>query len=151
MRNSGFTFVEILIVMIIMGVIATLGIPRIRDAVLKTNVRGARVEVGTLVATARAAAVQRGCRAVVHFTSGASGQAWVTACPRLRAGSGTVDTLGNVEQLGARYSVSVSFSRDSVQYSPRGLNMDYQVTTVWFSNAATQDSVMVNQLGKVVR
>ena len=32
MRRSGFTFIEILIVMVIIGIVAALGVPRIRDA-----------------------------------------------------------------------------------------------------------------------
>ena len=39
MNKRGFTFIEILIVMIIIGIIASFGIPRIRDAIQKTNIR----------------------------------------------------------------------------------------------------------------
>src|SRR5207249_9066797 len=73
MRRLGFTTIELLIVIVLIGVIVTIGFPRIRRTLDKTNVRSARVYLSTAVATARAAAVQRGCRAVVHFTSGAGG------------------------------------------------------------------------------
>ncbi len=151
MRNAGFTFVEILIVMIIMGIIAVLGIPRVKDAMEKSNVRAARVTFSTYVTMARASAVQRGCTATLNMTAGASGTVWVTACPRLRPGAGTVDTLGNVEQLAARYAITLSPSNASVRYSPRGLNQDNSTTTVWFSNSTAKDSVVINQMGKVVR
>ena len=39
MRNRGFTFIEVLVAISIMAVIAAFGIPRIRDAVQKQNVR----------------------------------------------------------------------------------------------------------------
>src|SRR6266545_1768523 len=66
MRHRGFTFVEILIVMVLIGIIAAMGIPRIRDAVRKTNVRASRAAVGTIVAKARAAAVQPRCTAAAR-------------------------------------------------------------------------------------
>src|SRR3989442_16025053 len=73
MRTRGFTFIEVLIVMVLIGIIAALGIPRIRDAIQKNNVRSARAAIGTLVAKARGAAVQRGCKSAIHFTAGAAG------------------------------------------------------------------------------
>ncbi len=153
MNRSGFTLIEMMIVVIVMGAIAVLGFPRIRGALDKTNVRSARVFLGTAVVTARAAAVQRGCRAVVHFTSGSSGTVWVTACPRQMAGAGSVDTVGGVERLAARYGVTLTASRDSIQYDPRGLSMDNVTTTlkVTGATAAGQDSILINTIGKVVR
>jgi prepilin-type N-terminal cleavage/methylation domain-containing protein len=152
MGRSGFTTIEMLMVVILIGIVATLGFPRIKTAMQKANVRSARAFLGGSVATARAAAVQRGCRAVVHFTSGASGKVWVTACPRTKAGAGTVDSLDGVELLASRYGVTLTATRDSVQFDPRGLNMDYQLTVVRIQGAATEakDSAMINQLGKVV-
>ena len=150
MRRSGFTFVEILIVMIIMGLMAALGIPRIRDAVLKQNVRSARAAVATMVAKARAAAVERGCRATLQLR--ATGRAWVTACRTSAIGAtGALDTLGGVENVSGRWSVTMSETRDSVRFDPRGLNVDYQITVVRFVSGSIQDSVLINQLGKVVR
>src|SRR2546425_12130887 len=73
MRTRGFTFIEVLIVMVLIGIIAALGIPRIRDAIQKNNVRSARAAIGTLVAKARGAAVQRGCKSAIHFTAGEAG------------------------------------------------------------------------------
>src|SRR3989442_15182596 len=79
MRTRGFTFIEVLIVMVLIGIIAALGIPRIRDAIQKNNVRSARAAIGTLVAKARGAAVQRGCKSAIHFTAGGAGEKSVTA------------------------------------------------------------------------
>jgi len=152
MRRSGFTTIEMLMVVILIGIVAALGFPRIKTAVQKTNVRSTRVYLASATTTARAAAVQRGCRGVVHFTSGASGTVWVTACPRMTAGAGTVDTLGAVEQLASRYSVTLTATRDSIQFNPRGLNMDFLVTVVVVqgASAVTKDSTVINQIGKVV-
>ena len=152
MKRHGFTLLEMMIVVVVVGILASIGFPKIRVAVDKANVRSTRVFLSTSAATARASAAQRGCRAVVHFTSGANGTAWVTAC-RMAAGGGTVDTIGAVEQLASRYNVTLTASRDSIQYDPRGLSMDNQPTTVRITGATASgnDSVLVNTVGKVVR
>jgi prepilin-type N-terminal cleavage/methylation domain-containing protein len=149
-ERSGFTTIEMIIVVLMIGVIATIGFPRIRTALDKTNVRSARVYLGTAAVTARQSAVARGCRAVIHFTSGTGGTVWVTACPRLQPGGGTVDTLGSVEQLADRYTVTLTATRDSVQFDPRGLSMDNVATTVRIAGPASADSLLINPIGKVV-
>jgi hypothetical protein len=115
----------------------------------KTNVRSARDAVGTLAATARAAAIQRGCRSALHFTASPS-TVWVTtACPA------KLDTVSGVQNFTTRFKVTLAASRDSVQYDPRGLSMDgfnsNTVVRLTGSVATNKDSVMINPIGKVVR
>jgi prepilin-type N-terminal cleavage/methylation domain-containing protein len=149
MRRSGFTTIEMVIVVVLIGLIAMIGFPKISKMLDKTNVRSARDAVGTLAGTARAAAIQRGCRSALHFTASPS-TVWVTtACPA------KVDTVSGVQDLYARFKVTLSASRDSVQYDPRGLSMDgfnsNTVVRLTGSNTTNQDSVMINPIGKVVR
>ena len=148
MRQSGFTLVESLIVMILVGIVTSLGIPRFRDTIQKVRVRSARIAVGTLAAKARAAAVQRSCRSVLRVTDGPDGQVWVTVCKISGPG---LDTLGGVEQIASRFNVVLACDRDSVQYDPRGLSIDYVTMTVRVTGGDVSDSLMINQLGKVVR
>ncbi len=150
MRQRGFTFVEILIVMVLIGIIASLGIPRIRGAIYKQNVRSARVLAGTLVVKARAAAIQRGCATAIHFSPGASGRIWVTSCKT----NSTVglDTLGGIERISARYGVTFMASTDSVRYMPNGLALNNNAGTVLtFVSSTYSDSITINSVGKVVR
>jgi prepilin-type N-terminal cleavage/methylation domain-containing protein len=150
MRQRGFTFVEILIVMVLIGIIASLGIPRIRGAIFKQNVRSSRVAVSTILAKARAAAVQRGCAASVHFTQGTNGAIWITVCkPNTTVG---FDTLGGVERIAARYNVTFTASTDSIRYMPNGIALNNNAgTTLKFVNSSYSDSVVINSVGKVVR
>ena len=147
MRRSGFTTIEMVICVILIGIIASIGFPKIRTALDKSNVRSSRDALGTEAAIARAAAIQRGCRGVLHFGSGALSTVWVTtACPT------KVDTVAGVERLGTRFNVTIAATRDSVQYDPRGLSMDNAVTVVRITGAAgNKDSVLINTIGKVVR
>jgi len=76
MNRRGFSAVELLIVVVIIGAIAMMTFPKIRTALDKTSVRSARVSIGTFAAEARAAAASRGCKAVLHFAGGTTSQAW---------------------------------------------------------------------------
>ena len=148
MRRLGFTTIEMIIVVAIIGIITLIGFPKIRQTLDKTNLRSARDAVGTLAGTARAAAIQRGCRSALHFAA-ATNAVWVTTgCPT------KVDTLSGVQDLKARFRVTLTASRDSVQYDPRGLSLDGfpSNTVVWLTGsvAANKDSVMINSIGKVV-
>jgi prepilin-type N-terminal cleavage/methylation domain-containing protein len=149
MRQRGFSFIEILIVMVLIGIIASFGIPRIRGAIQKQNVRSARVAIGTIVVKARAAAIQRGCASAVHFTSGTSGTVWVTTCKTNVAG---LDTLGGIERIAGRWNVTFTASTDSIRFMPNGISLGNAANTVLkFTSNGNSDSVVVNSVGKVVR
>jgi prepilin-type N-terminal cleavage/methylation domain-containing protein len=153
MNRRGFTAIEMMIVVVLIGILTMIGFPKIRSALDKTNVRSARVSVTTFVALARAVATARGCHSVIHFAAGATSRAWVTACPRYAPGAGTVDTVAMIDDVDARFSVGMTYTRDSVQYDPRGLSMDNTQAIVRFTGnvAANTDSLVINTLGKVVR
>ena len=150
MTRSGFSMIEMAIVLALIGIIALIGFPKIRQTLDKTNVRSARTAVSTMVATARQAAIQRGCVGVVHFAS-TNGTVWVTtSCPT------KVDTVSGVQQLGTRFGVGLVPTRDSLRYDPRGLSMDNlgnsnTVIRLTGTVSTAIDSVIVNPMGKVVR
>jgi prepilin-type N-terminal cleavage/methylation domain-containing protein len=150
MRRSGFTMLEMAIVLVIVGLVMAFTVPKIHAALDKTNVRSARVGFNSLAALARAVAIQRRCTSTLNFTTGSAGKVWVTACKVTGAG---VDTVGKVEPLASRYAVSLGSSQSSVQYLPRGVTLGYQRATVVFTanSSGTKDSTIINQVGKVVR
>jgi prepilin-type N-terminal cleavage/methylation domain-containing protein len=93
MNKRGFTTIELLVVFVIIGIIAAFGIPRIRDAVIKSNVRSAKAAMGTLVVKTRAAAVARGCNATMTL-DGTAGTVSISVC----ADTGTAtQILGGVD------------------------------------------------------
>jgi|ERR1043166_1315082 prepilin-type N-terminal cleavage/methylation domain-containing protein len=154
MNKRGFSVIELIVVFVIVGIVTAFGIPRIRNAVLKSNVRSAKVALGTLVVKARAAAVARGCNATVTLTSGAAGTAAISVCNVV--GGGTT-ILGGVDSLAARFSVTMTPSPSSLTFDPRGLSVGYASLVVRITpNCSTcgsmsSDSVIVNSLGQVVR
>ncbi|HET7790455.1 MAG TPA: GspH/FimT family pseudopilin [Gemmatimonadales bacterium] len=146
MSHRGFTFIEMLIVFIIVGLIAAFGLPSIRNAIQSSNVRSARAEMGTLAAKARAIAVARGCVDTLHVSSGTAGTAWITSCKVTGAG---LDTVGGVEFDASRWNVSVTPSRTNYIYDPRGIMVGYQAGTIVFTYGTSHDSVTINAVGKV--
>lgn len=145
-RESGFSLIELLIVIVVLGVMATVGVPRVRGALLKQNVRSARVAAVSQVVKARSVAVQRGCRGVVHLRD--TGAIWVTACRTTGAG---VDTLGSVDNLRDRYGVTLSSTRDSVQFDPRGLSVGNQSASIVVANAVATETISINAIGRVTQ
>src|SRR2546428_13033851 len=82
MRRSGFTTIEMIIVVAIIGIIALIGFPKIRQTLDKTNLRSARDAVGTLAGTPRAAPIHPGGPRGLHFTPNPR---WgTTPCPTKR-------------------------------------------------------------------
>lgn len=144
--QTGFSMIEMIWVIVLMGLLATLGIPRIRDALQKQNVRSARVATATLLVKARTAAVQRGCRATAELRN--DGRMWVTVCRNSGAG---LDTLGGIDDLPDRLGVSVTTSRNSIDFGPRGITLGNQSATVVVRNAVATDTITINAVGKVVR
>jgi len=65
------------VVVILIGLIASIGLPRLREGLEKQNVRSAKALIATLAATARGSAIQRGCSATLNMTWTGI---WVTAC-----------------------------------------------------------------------
>ena len=147
MGNRGFSFIEMLVVFIIVGIVVAMGMPRLRDSLEKTNIRSAKAGMATLVAKARAAAVSRGCTATMTINSGTVA---ISVC---NIAGGGAQILGGVDSLAARYKVTMTSSAPSMQFDPRGLSVNYSGMTVRFSNTSgtLSDSVIINPLGKVVR
>jgi prepilin-type N-terminal cleavage/methylation domain-containing protein len=144
-RRRGYTIFELLLVVTIIGALAAMAIPKMKEPMVREQVRSARRTMVTHLAMARGAAASRGCRGVVHVVSGANARAWVTTCRVAGAG---MDTVGAVHQLSNRYNVSVQSSIDSVQFSPNGIAIGAGWSTLVFARAGFSDTLTVSPLGK---
>lgn len=146
MDRRGFTFVEMMTVIILLGIITALGIPRLRGSLQKQNVRSARAAISTMVATTRSVAVQRGCSATLNINVDS---AWVTACG-VNPPAASVQ-VGTKKFVASIYGVTLSSSSPTLVFDPRGISTVFQTTTVRVIGPTYQDSVVINQVGKVVR
>jgi len=77
MGRKGFSMIEMIIVVILIGVIASIGFPRLRDGLREAKRPQREGADRDVAATARGAAIQRGCSATLNMTVDSI---WVTAC-----------------------------------------------------------------------
>lgn len=150
--NAGFTTIEMIIIVIIVGVMVSIGFPRLRDGLDKQNRRDMRTTLVSWVATARGSAVARGCRSSVHFISGPSSKVWVTSCRTTPVGSTARDTLVVPVLTVDRWGYRLQSGKDSINFDARGLRMQLTATTIKIRTPGDvdKDSVVVNAVGKVV-
>ncbi len=146
MGRKGFTAIEMMIVVVIIATLVLIGFPRLQAGFEKQNVRSAQDYLATMMATARNAAIQRGCNATLNVTVDS---AWVTACG-VNPPAASVQ-VGTKKLIGDDFKVTLASSVASLSYSPRGVTTLAQPVTVKVIGPHYSDSVMVNSLGRVIR
>ncbi len=142
--NRGFTLLEVLTALVIMGVVMALAAPRFREWLSHENVRQARANVTTQLASARSIAVTRGCESVLHIDAAAS-RVWVTACKIAGAGK---DTIGVIDNLSSRYGVVFSSTGDSILFTPLGIAFNAAWIMMTFSKEGYDATLEISPLGR---
>ncbi len=155
-RRRGFTLLELMVVLVIVGTIMTFALRPLTRQRNKSNARSARVMASQALATARSAAIARGCVSVLHLnvTAVPNGKMWVTSCKATtigRAGT-TVDTLGRIDTLSKHFGVTVTGTSDSVLYDSRGFSVNYTSGAYAFQSATgIRDTLTINTMGRVAQ
>jgi type II secretion system protein H len=147
--RAGFTLIEILMVIVLVGIMMTVAIPYLRSSSAKTNVRGAGDEISRLYATARSVSIARGKIAWLVLNSSASTAEVIAGKVN---GSG-IDTIAKPDNLASRYNVTFTTSSDSLVFTPRGIGANLVMTTVVLSSSTggIVDTVYIYPTGKIVR
>ena len=146
-RRDGFTLVEALIVVVLLGLIVLIGFPKMSSAMVQSDLRGARTTMVNLLATARAAAVQSNRLTWIKFEGNT---AHVLARPRLTIGAGDADTVGAVRDLADQYGVAVVAGVDSIRFDPRGFGVGSGATdTIIVSRGGHSPMITIDGLGRV--
>ena len=148
MGRKGFSTIEMIIVVILIGIIASIGFPRLRRGLEKQRIRNTKALLATMVATARATAIQRGCVATLNF---AVDSVWVTACGLTGNPPPANVLVGTDRRVKDDVNVTLSYTTSTIRYDPRGMRLTFQPTTVRVIGPTYQDSVVINELGKVKR
>lgn len=146
-RRRGFTAVEILIVMVLIGLMSAVALPFLRNAAAKSGVSGALAAVTGLHAVARNSAIQRG-RTAVLVVSGATETVLVVL---RRSGSTAVDTVGRAENLYTRFGVDLQSTSDSVVFTPRGIGTASGSTSIVATRGDYADTLVISAAGRLVR
>ena len=163
MRNRGFTAIEILMVMIIIGVLAAFGIPRLRNSLEKQNVRSAKALFATLVAAlfARARAPREAVvlLPVLFVSLIATRQLPLFAIAALWDRRDWADhpLLRILCEQPAIWAVPLAItlmivvSKLTTRTLPQDIRMKMLVLHAPEQLGLKQESVIINQVGKVVR
>jgi prepilin-type N-terminal cleavage/methylation domain-containing protein len=146
-RRDGFTLVEALMVIVVIGLVSLIGLPRLQNAWAHSNVLSSKAKITSLYARARASAIE-GSRTAILVVNG--GNAYVVARPRLvdLAGS-TFDTITPVENLYTQYRVNLTADVDSLPVAPTGLGLGG--AQVVLTKGSYADTVFVNQYGRILK
>jgi prepilin-type N-terminal cleavage/methylation domain-containing protein len=138
----GFTLVELLVVLMILAVAISLGVPRLTPALDRNATDGAARDVTTALATARAAAVLQGTRARL----------------RIAADSLRVDREGALGwEPYARWpgpaasGVGLQVSNPEIVFGPLGLGWGLANTRVELRRGSQIETITTSRLGRVKR
>ena len=138
--RRGVTLIEIGVVVVIVGVLCAVAVPRLLRVLDRARVRHATNEIVTTLALARTTAVAREVHVTAHFDPARS--------------SVTVTSGGDTivaRDLGAVYGISLESNRDSAVYGPTGLGYGAANQTVVVRRRMALDSVIISRLGRVRR
>jgi prepilin-type N-terminal cleavage/methylation domain-containing protein len=148
-HTKGFTLIETLMVVTILGTVVLIGYPRMSAGMASSSLRGARTTLINLVTKARTAATQTNRISLLKIDGN---NAFVLLRPRLLPGAGNADTLGPVEQLGETYGVTITAAIDSVRFDPRGLGTGFGTGTAFLvSRNGHSETITVDGLGRVTK
>jgi len=150
--RRGFSFAELMVVIVVLAIVASIGVPRFNYIQQGSKVRGARDQVGAYLATARATAIRQGRESRFRLSVD-------TMFVERRQADGTWANINSPVPLDELFRVRVETqpTLTEVRFNARGLMVEpsagqRQIIRVrHISDAARVDSVCVTALGVAQR
>ena len=136
--SRGFTLLELVVTCALIGLFASVALPRTGGALDRLRVTQAAEAVAAAVHFGRTAAIARSTylRVIVDEA---------TASMRVE---GDRDTL-LVRSVGADHRVTLRATRDTITYAPSGLGYGLANTTIVVASGARAETVTVSRLGRL--
>ena len=137
-RHTGYTVLELVIVVTIASVLMAMAIPPVTLALDRISVEAAAGDIGSLLATARSLAIAGHSSVAVDVDSTAG-------VIRVRRGT----ELLVARNIGEAHGVRLSKTRDSLSYDWRGLGRGAANLSIVVRRRAAAETVFVSRLGRV--
>lgn len=138
--RRGTTVIELLVVMIVLGALIGIALPRVRLAADRFATRGAVQDASSLFSFARRSAITRRAPVGVVIDT---------------AAAVVIVRIGGMElarqSFRERYGVSLSTTRDSMSYDPRGLGYGAANLTIVARRGRGAETLSVSRLGRTRR
>lgn len=144
MRNrAGFTFIEMMIVLVIAGLLYAITIKPVRGAFVASSRRAATREVTSYMFRARTIGIQQSRRAWV-VRSGNTLKVVVDS-------AGTKVQVGTIIDMNARYTATLSATpKDSIEFDPRGfVVLPASTPKIIVTRGSVADTLCVTGLGRI--
>jgi prepilin-type N-terminal cleavage/methylation domain-containing protein len=137
--RRGFTFVEIIIVLVVLSVLATLVTPRLTNRLDHLAVDRATSEIATFYRAARFRAVTRSSRIRVE----------IGLDSLLAVYEGATDSVAARHTGPARHGVGLRTTQRVLRIGPTGLGWGATNTTIVLTKGAAAESLTVSRMGRM--
>jgi prepilin-type N-terminal cleavage/methylation domain-containing protein len=146
-RRRGFTLIEMLIVLVIIGLTSLIMLPKLNDAFAHSNVLSAKARLSAMYSAARMTAVSANQTGILRVNGN---QVYVYARPRRKApviAANQVDTIVRPTNFSTAYGVTLTGGVDSVRIASTGLGLDSAV--IILTKSHTIDTLYISKYGRV--
>jgi type II secretion system protein H len=142
-RRGGYTLAELMAVIVIAGIIATIAVPRLSSYIRHLSARSAASTVVSDLMLARTQAVREGQTVSLRVTNAAEYQLTVDANP--------VRTLKTVNVAGTQRSVTLGPNGTTISFDPRGMLRAGSGSELRITRGTQTDTISITGVGRVYR